>query len=271
MEHLRVSRPVLVLLAILVLPSLGTAQTRPFLYSVWPDHGPDAPKAVAYADVGYGHDLFATLGPERLESRLGSQVRLGDRVTVIGQIGWAAGDTAAATRLRAEAEALVSVLAPSAPSVLAFGLGAASDYRGTGVILGRVVAGYRWTRTNAIANLRVERPLQTAAFPTRRDRFDLITTAGMLRQLTSGFGLGVETVAEDLEGFFESDEAEGGAKLMVGPSIRLGSPATRWHVLVAAGPVLQLTHSTAVSPSPAPRELATRTGYVVRTSIGHRW
>jgi hypothetical protein len=60
MEHVRMSRPVLVVIAILVMPSLGTAQTRPFLYSVWPDHRPDAPKAVAYADVGYGHDLFAT-------------------------------------------------------------------------------------------------------------------------------------------------------------------------------------------------------------------
>jgi hypothetical protein len=265
------SRPVLVVLAILVMPSVGTAQARSFLYSVWPDHRPDAPKAVAYADVGYGRDLFATLGPERLESRFGSQVRLGHRVTAIGQIGWAAGDTAVATRLRAEAEALVSVLAPSAPSVFAVGLGAASDYRRTGVILGRVVAGYRWTRTTMIANVRMECPIQTVALPTRRDRLDLITTAGMMRQLTSGFGLGVETVAEDLEGFVESDEAEGGAKLMVGPSIRLGSPATRWHVLMGAGPVLQLTHSTAANASSAPRELATHTGYVVRTSIGYRW
>ena len=56
--------------------------------------------------------------------------------------------------------------------------------------------------------------------------------------------LGIEAVAEDIEGFVEKDEAEGGAKLMVGPTIVLAPSGARWSLLLGGGVVTQLTPST---------------------------
>ena len=42
----------------------------------------------------------------------------------------------------------------------------------------------------------------------------------------TGISLGVEAIGEDLEGFWEEEEAEGGARLLMGPSLRI-SPAGR--------------------------------------------
>ena len=59
---------------------------------------------------------------------------------------------------------------------------------------------------------------------------------------------------------------------MVGPTIVLAPTAARWNLLVGGGVVTQLTSSTR-SPVPdgALRDLQTRNGYVLRTSVAFRW
>jgi len=49
--------------------------------------------------------------------------------------------------------------------------------------------------------------------------------------------LGVEAIGEDIEGFWESEEAEGGARLLVGPSFRIAPAGQRWQFIATGGPL----------------------------------
>ena len=253
-------------LGLLLCGSTIGAQARPFVYSLIP--APDgAPATGIYTDIAYGHDVFAALGPEALEQRLALQRALSSRFTITAQAGWAPQDDHARSSASAQAELLGNVGRARSALVLAVGAGAMRDYTGTGVALGRVVAGYRGARTVAVANLRLEHAFARAQ--DQRDALDVITTVGAMRDIATGVRLGVESVAEDLEGFVEPDEAEGGAKLMIGPSIGLG--ARRWTLQLTAGPVFHLTGSSSSGAgSGAPRDLSSP-GYVVRSAFGFTW
>lgn len=77
-------------------------------------------------------------------------------------------------------------------------------------------------------------------------------------------GESVEAVGSDLEGYWESDEAEGGATLYVGPTLAF-SPAASWRFVVGGGLVLRAASSTA---APSAEQ---RSGYVLRTSVRLGW
>jgi hypothetical protein len=254
------------LLTLLLSASTIGAQTRPFVYSLIP--APDGvPATGVYTDIAYGHDVFAALGPEAVEQRLAMQRTLSPRFTITAQTGWAPQDDNVRSNVSAQVELLGNIGRSHSPLVLAVGAGAMRDYTGTGVALGRVVAGYRGARTLAVANLRLEHAFTRAQ--DQRDALDVITTVGATRDIASGIRLGVESVAEDLEGFVEADEAEGGAKLMIGPTIGIGM--RRWTMQLTAGPVFHLTGSSySGSGSGAPRDLS-RPGYVARSAFGFNW
>lgn len=246
------------------------AQAHPFVYSVVPQAGPLAPRAITFADLGYGRDLFAALGPERLEQRAGAQLRLGNRTTLLAQIGWAVSDQSVDSRASAQAELLASVTQPAARAVFAIGVGGMRDYRATGVALARVIAGYRWSHSLLIGNVRLEHPFARSDRADPRDVVDVITTLGYAREMSSAVRLGLEFVGEDLEGLVERDESEGGAKIMVGPSLGLAPRDARWFLGFTGGPVLRVSRSTiAGSSSGAARDLGT--GYVLRTTLGFHW
>jgi hypothetical protein len=258
--------PVLALSA-LFSPTLLAAQARPFIYTFVPA-APGGTRAVVYADLGYGKDLFSALGPERLEQRAGVQLALGSRVTLAVQAGWAANDAAVTSRAAAQAEAFVSLLSPRSRALVAVGVGGLRDYGGIGVGLARIVAGFRGARYELAGNLRLERPFVSDTDGEARDAVDVITGLGFTHRIGDAFRVGFESVAEDLEGFFEAEEAEGGAKLMIGPSLGLAPERSHWQLIVGGGPVFRLTQSSVLGSS-APRDL--RTGYVIRTSVGYRW
>lgn len=265
----RHSPRVLALLA--ATPLALAAQVRPFVFSQVAGAEVGAPRVVAFGDVAYGHNMFAALGPERLEQRAGAQVRLADRVHLVAQGGWTTAQDAATSRAMAQAEVLADVLSPASRAFLSVGVGGMRDYRATGVALGRLVTGYRWSRTTLVGNLRLEKAFARAGAEPR-DAVDLATTLGVSHELTPYIRVGAESVIEDLEGLVEQEEAEGGAKLMAGPSVRIGLPRSRWGATVIAGPVLRLSNSTVSGgASGAPRELGSARGYVVRTSIAYRW
>jgi hypothetical protein len=245
------------------------AQGRLFVYSLVPAWGGTRSRGLVYGDVAFARDAFAALGPEELEQRVGVDAAVGGRARLVAQLGWAATDATVRNRVSGQAELLVSLVQGSR-SMFAVALGGARNYDGVGVALGRVAAGLRWERTVLAGNLRLERPLTSGS--ATRDALDVISTLGVTRQLRSGLRVGLEAVGEDLEGFVEADEAEGGAKAMLGPTLRLGSPEARWGLAVAGGPVLRLTRSTVPGgTSGAARDLMTNTGYVLRTSITRRW
>ena len=123
--------------------------------------------------------------------------------------------------------------------------------------------GHTFPASSLFGNLRFEKPLET-----RRDALDLVTTAGWLHRIGPALHLGVEAIGEDLEGFWDPQEAEGGAKLFVGPSLHLAPVGRRFYASVCGGPILYATHTPFTSGAPRPLA-ASGNGYTVRVSLGY--
>jgi hypothetical protein len=79
--------------------------------------------------------------------------------------------------------------------------------------------------------------------------------------------VGLELIGEDLEGFWEQDEAEGGARLLAGPSIRIAPRSQRWQASIAGGPVVHATRSSVRSGATRSLPVGNRDGYAVRASL----
>ena len=147
------------------------------------------------------------------------------------------------------------------------GGGVLHEADGVNVLLARLVAGHEGTGTRLHGNLLFQKPLAEG-----RDHVDLITSMGWAARVTSTWAIGVEAIGEDLEGFWDSQEAEGGARLLVGPSVHVAPPAKRWQVSFAGGPTFRPTRSERTSQ--ALRDLPATTaarGYAVRTTFAYRF
>ena len=241
-----------------VLAALLSAQQPAFLHTITPGGA----RALVTADLGYGERLFAGIGPERWEQRLGAQLALGSRFTLVASGGFARQNASGAV------EVLASVLPPRSRAFAALGLGGMLDYTGSAVALGRVTAGVRGPQWEFAGNLRLERSLARAG--AARDALDVITSVGVSRRVARPLRVGLEAVGEDLEGLFDPNEAEGGAKLLLGPTLAV-APTAHWQVLVGGGPVLRLSHSSVSGGGSVPRDLITRSGYVIRSSVSYTW
>ena len=132
---------------------------------------------------------------------------------------------------------------------VAAGAGLREEWDGTRVLLGRAIAGVDAAGGRLQGSFILERAV---ASPVRRDAADVVTTAGWSGSITSRFALGVEGIGQDLEGFWDPGEADGGARLLVGPSIRVRSRRGDWSASATAGPVIRSV-STVVRDSIAPQ------------------
>jgi hypothetical protein len=105
-------------------------------------------------------------------------------------------------------------------------------------------------------------------FSSERDSVDLITSAGWARKLAHGVSLGVEVIGEDLEGFWDSEEAEGGARLLVGPSLHISPAGRRWQLTATGGPMFHPsdTHRSSGAFRDLPPETK-RTSYAFKASV----
>jgi len=116
---------------------------------------------------------------------------------------------------------------------LAAGGGALHEAGGTNVLISRIVVGSgsdAWTSQGNVV-------FQHALSPDR-DPLDVLFTGGISRRIASRAAIGVEAIGEDLEGFWDAAEAEGGARLLVGPSLHLSWASGKWQLLCAGGPTL---------------------------------
>jgi hypothetical protein len=255
-------RPVLVALALLAPGARpAAAQGWPFMFTV--TTGPPAAddRWIARYEGGYGDRAPDPFGFDGMDHRLGFQGRLGGGFTVRGQagLGIAGGRT---TRTTQEVELLKDLLAPTRRVGVAMGLGLRREWEGATVLLGRVAAGHAFRSSSLFGNLLFERPLDEG-----RDAVDLLTTLGWRRRF-GAVHLGVEAVGEDLEGFWEEEEAEGGAKLFVGPSIHLAPAGRAWSASLCGGPILYATRSGRSSPAVRPLE-ASGNGFTMRFAVAY--
>jgi hypothetical protein len=88
------------------------------------------------------------------------------------------------------------------------------DYRGSQLVRLTLGASRSWGRFNLSA-----RGIGEIPFAEGRDAADLIVGVALSRELGARFRVGVEAAGEDIEGLWEPDEAEGGARLLVGPTL----------------------------------------------------
>jgi hypothetical protein len=147
---------------------------------------------------------------------------------------------------------------------LGLSLGVSRDMSNVKALFSRVTASFDAASWRFGGNMRFEK-----AFDKTRDDIDLITSIGFHHRIAGNFYAGVEAVGEDLEGFWEADEAEGGAKLLVGPSVNMTPVNSRFSFSICAGPVFYATRSSVI-PSEAIRDvgtIASQNGYTVRAAV----
>jgi len=205
-----------------------SAQERPFLFSVATTTEAKPVVRLDY-DVGIGERAFQSDTANQPEQRIGVHISYG-RVTLLGRVGVA--ETGSSYQSSQSGEILYSMLASGRPVALAAGGGVLHEPGGVNVLLARFVGGRTTDASQLHGNLLFQKPMSSD-----RDTLDLITSVGWARRLSRGVSLGVEAIGEDLEGFWESDETEGGARLLAGPSIRIAPAGQRWQLIATGGPM----------------------------------
>jgi hypothetical protein len=144
---------------------------------------------------------------------------------------------------------------------LGLGVGISRDFGNVKSLLSRVTLSYNAPRWKAGGNLLIEK-----AFAKNRDDIDVITSVGFHYLVFGNLYCGFEAVGEDLEGFWEEDEAEGGAKLLVGPSLNMKTNNSKVSFSVSGGPVFYATRNQLTDPA-AIRELPSKSGLSVRARV----
>lgn len=249
--------PVVSLMAALAAPA--AAQERPFLLSIATTR--DTRPSVRFDyDAGIGERAFQSDLATRPEQRVGVQASRG-RLTFLARVGLAT--IGSSYQSSQSGEALYSFSAPARGLALAAGGGVLHEAGGVNVLLARVVAGHSAELWNLQGNLLLQKPMSS-----ERDAIDLITSVGWSRKLARGFSVGIEAIGEDLEGFWEQEEAEGGARLLAGPSVRVAPDGRRWQLLATGGPMFHPADTG--RSSGALRELPpdrARTGYAFKVAL----
>jgi hypothetical protein len=252
-------RLILACSALILAAAPAAAQERPFLFLTTTA---EATKPAARFDyeVGVGESAFRSDVSNQPEQRFGVQASLG-RLTFLGRFGFS--DVGSSYQSSQSAEALYSLLEPGRRMALAAGGGVLHEAEGVNVLLARVIAGRNTEASRLYGNLVFQKPMAT-----ERDAVDLITSVGWARKLSHGLSLGVEALGEDLEGFWDPQEAEGGARLLAGPSLHVSPAKARWQLTATGGPVFHPSDTGRVSS--ALRDLppeTKNTSYAFRVSL----
>ena len=79
--------------------------------------------------------------------------------------------------------------------------------------------------------------------------------------------MGFEAVGQDLEGYWDPVEAEGGTTLFIGPTMTFAIPVTSWTLSLGAGPIFRATHSIQTSFAQRDIPSSTKNGFVIHAVI----
>jgi hypothetical protein len=212
----------------------AVAQERSFLFTTATAQDVKPAVRLDY-DVGISERVFQADTANRPEQRIGLHASRG-RLILLARFGIA--DVGSSYQSSQSGEALYSLLGPASRVAVAAGGGMLHEAGGVNVLLARVVAARNTDASNLYGNL-----LWQKAMSSERDALDLITSVGWARKLSRGVSLGLEAIGEDLEGFWESKEAEGGARLLAGPSLHISPAARRWQLTATGGPVFHPSYT----------------------------
>ena len=249
------------IITILLVSSFAQAQNQAFLFTLTPlKHA--ANSAFLRYEAAYGQKTFEPISVDDFEQNAGFQGNIGKYLTTTDHLGMAF--TNGETKISYQTELLANILNDDNNKIIDFtaGLGFLHEYSGTNVLISRVIIGRQFTSCQAYGNLIFEH-----AFSTGRDPIDFTTTVGFSYNLYDNLRLGLEAVGQDLEGFWDTDEAEGGATMYFGPSLNLTFPGIALNVTFGGGEIIRATHS--IRNSEAMRELpyGKGNGFIFRNVI----
>jgi len=236
------------------------AQDRPFVFSLVTAPDTSTTQVLVDYDVGLGEQAFHSSTENRPEQRVGVQVSVA-RWTLVSRFGVASvGDSYQSSQ---QAEALFSIFRQASSGVsLAMGGGMLHEAGGVNVAQARIVGGRDYQDWRLHGNVLFQKPLAAD-----RDPIDLVTTVGWARRLNTTVSLGIEGIGEDLEGFWDPAEAEGGARLLVGPSLHIAPRARQWQLSMAGGPTVHPSDTGRSSDALRDLPAGPTHGYALRVSF----
>ena len=216
---------------------------------------------------GYGERTVTPLGYDGIDQNIGVKGYLGDKFTFLASMGVGFGNNGDVKSLQ-QVEVLRDFIGGNQPAGFRIGasLGFRREFNNDKVALSRVTAAYESVGWRLGANVRFEK-----AFDVHRDDLDVISSLGIHRQLSGQFYGGLEAVGQDLEGFWEKDEAEGGARVLVGPSLNFAPVNSRLSFTLCGGPIIYATRSTPAFNEYAVRELPTSNGFTMKFNVGFKF
>jgi len=241
-------------------------QPQPFLFTV-NTLNPAARGWSLNYNGGYGQRTVTPLGYDGVDQNIGVKGYLGAKFTFLASMGIGFGNNGDVKSLQ-QIEALRDFIGGNTPSGFRLGasLGFRREFNNDKVALTRVTAAYENINWRFGGNIRFEK-----AFDKDRDGVDVISSIGIHRQISGELFGGIEAVGQDLEGFWETDEAEGGARLLVGPSLNFAPVSSRFSFTVCGGPIIYATRSTPAFNEFAVRELPTTNGFTMKFNVGFRF
>ena len=234
---------------------------EPFLFSVTTLTSEDLKWSLDYS-ASYGERVTGPFGYEGIDQNFALKGYLGKQFTLFANaaLGFSGKDKVASMQ---HVEVLHDFLGgrKNLGLRLGAGVGATRDYSDVKSLMTRITLSYDATRWKAGGNLLLEK-----AFGNNRDAIDIITSFGFHYRLKGNVYGGFETVGEDLEGFWDPKEAEGGAKLLVGPSLNATSKNSKVFFSVSGGPVFYATRNENFSNG-AIRDLPSQPGMTIRARV----
>jgi hypothetical protein len=250
-------------------PEMGTgamSQPQPFAFTVNTLNPTARGWSLNYAG-GYGQHTVTPLGYDGVDQNIGIRGYLGAKLTFLASMGVGFGNNGDVKSLQ-QAEVLRDFIGGNHPGGfrIGAGLGFRREFNNDKVALSRVTAAFENASWRLGANVRFEK-----AFDKDRDGLDIISSFGVHRQISGELFGGIEAVGQDLEGFWETDEAEGGARLLVGPSLNFAPVSSRFSFTLCAGPIIYATRSTPAYDEFAVRELPASNGFTMKFNVGFKF
>lgn len=240
---------------------VANRSAEPFLYSVTALTPHDLAWTFNYSG-SYGERVAGPFGYDGVSQQFAVKGYLGSRFTLFASaaLGFPGNNNVASAQ---QAEIIRNLIGGKKPFGLrvGLGLGVSRDFNSVMSALSRATVSFDSKRWKAGGNLLFEK-----AFAANRDAIDIITSLGFHYQIAGNLFAGVEAIGEDLEGFWDAEEAEGGAKLMLGPSVNMAPKKSRFSFSLSGGPVFYATQNVIYNPA-AMRELPSQAGLTVRARI----
>jgi hypothetical protein len=241
--------------------STSLAGTEPFLYSVTSLTPDDRPWSFNYSG-SYGDNVSGNFGYDGVNQQLAVKGYLGSRFTLYAftAIGFPGENNVESAQ---QAEVIRNFIGGKKSNgiILGWSLGMRRDFSNDFSLLSRGTLSFTSINWKMNGNVLFEK-----TFASNRDAVDVITSLGVHYCFTPGFSGGVEAIGEDLEGFWDKEEAEGGAKILVGPSLNIEPKKTRFSFCVSGGPVFYATQNQQTNTE-AIRELPSGSGLMIKARI----